>query len=108
MCIKIKQLRPTRHDLLNPSKKPVFPERSIRVNDTGKKHNCYLNFSLEVVILLQRMTTIAKKLLVDDKKTACAKNKCLLGVTTCKDSNRKTFSGETFCFLENLIILCFE
>ena len=58
-------------------------------------------------MLLQRTTTIAKKLLVDDKKTACAKNKCLLGVI-CKDSNRKTFSGETFCFLENLIILCFE
>ena len=46
-------------------------------------------------MLLQSAATGAKKLLVDDKITACAKEICLLGVV-CKVSNRKTLPGETF------------
>ena len=43
--------------------------------------------------------TGVKKLLVDDKITACVKEICLLDVV-CKVSNRKTLSGETFCLPE--------
>ena len=42
---------------------------------------------------------VAKKLLVDDKITACVKQIFLLGDIR-KVFNRKTLSGETFCFLE--------
>ena len=48
----------------------------------------------------KRGNQVTKKLLVDDKITACAKQVCLLGVVFYKVSNRKTLSGETFCFLE--------
>ena len=50
-------------------------------------------------MLLQSVVTGAKKFLVHDKITACAKEIVLLGVV-CKVSNRKTLSGETFCFPE--------
>ena len=50
-------------------------------------------------MLLQRVVIGAKKFLVHDKITACAKEIVLLGVV-CKVSNRKTLSGETFCFPE--------
>ena len=43
-----------------------------------------------------------KKLLVDDKITACVKEICLLDVV-CKISNRKTLSGETFCLPEKSV-----
>ena len=33
----------------------------------------------------------------------CPKQICLLGVI-CKDSNRKTLPGETFCFLEKCLL----
>ena len=46
---------------------------------------------------------VAKKLLVDDKITACVKQICLLGFI-CKVFNRKTLSGETFCFFENVCV----
>ena len=42
---------------------------------------------------------VAKKLLVDDKITAFVNQIYLPGVI-CKVSDRKTLSGETFCFLE--------
>ena len=48
-----------------------------------------------------------KKLLGDDKITACVKQVCLLGVT-CKVSNKQTLSGETFCFLEKSFLSIFE
>ena len=41
---------------------------------------------------------VAKKLLLEDDITACVKQICLLAVI-CKVSNRKTLSGEIFCFL---------
>ena len=50
-------------------------------------------------MLLQSAATGAKKFLVHDKITTCAKELVLLGVV-CKVSNRKTLSGETFCFPE--------
>jgi len=48
-------------------------------------------------MLLQSAAIVGKKLLVDDKITACVKEICLLGVV-CKVSNRKTLSVETFWF----------
>ena len=50
---------------------------------------------------------VAEKLLGDDKITACIKQICLLGVI-CKVSNRKTLSGETFCFLEKHLLSIFN
>ena len=50
---------------------------------------------------------VAKKLLVDDKITACVKQICLLGAM-CKVSHRKTLSGETFCYLEKGLLSIFE
>ena len=38
-------------------------------------------FLLEVACLLQSVAMVVKKLLVDDKITACVKQICLLGVT---------------------------
>ena len=38
-------------------------------------------FLLEVACLSQSVAMVAKKLLVDDKITACVKQICLLGVT---------------------------
>ena len=54
-------------------------------------------------MLLQRVVIGAKKFLVHDKITACAKEIVLLGVV-CKVSNRKTLSGETFCFPEKRLL----
>ena len=51
-------------------------------------------------MILQSAATGVKKLLVDDKITACVKEICLLLDVVCKVSNRKTLSGETFCFPE--------
>ena len=48
-----------------------------------------------------------KKLLGDDKITACVKQVCLLGVT-CKVSNKQTLSGETFCFLGKSFLSIFK
>ena len=42
-------------------------------------------------------------MLVDDKITACVKEIDLLGVV-CKVLNRKTLSGETFCFPEKSLL----
>ena len=50
---------------------------------------------------------VAEKLPGDDKITACIKQICLLGVI-CKGSNRKTLSGETFCFLEEHLLSIFN
>lgn len=49
----------------------MFPERSVRENSAGEKSEQELNFSLEVVILLESEAMVAKKLLVDVKITAC-------------------------------------
>ena len=54
-------------------------------------------------MLLQSAATGAKKFLVHDKITTCAKELVLLGVV-CKVSNRKTLSGETFCFPEKRLL----
>ena len=54
-------------------------------------------------MLLQSAATGAKKFLVHNKITACAKEIVLLGVV-CKVSNRKTLSGETFCFPEKRLL----
>ena len=50
---------------------------------------------------------VAKKLLADDKITACFKQIYILGVI-CKVSNRKTLSGETFFFLEKNLLSIFK
>ena len=47
--------------------------------------------------------TCVLKLRVDDKKTACVKKICLLGVA-CKVSNGKTMSGETSCCPEKCLL----
>ena len=52
-------------------------------------------------MLLQSPAIVAKKLLVDEKITACVKQIFLQGVV-CNVLNRKTSSGEIFCFLENV------
>ena len=56
---------------------------------------------------MQNAAMVAKKLLVDDKITACFKQICLLGVI-CKVSNRKALSGETFFFLEKNLLSIFK
>ena len=57
-------------------------------------------------MLLQSTTMVARKVLANYKITACLKQICLLCVT-CEVSNRKTLSGETFCFLEKrLLSIC--
>ena len=50
-------------------------------------------------MLLQITAIVVKKLLVDDKITACVKETCLLGVV-CKVLNGKILSGEIFCIPE--------
>ena len=50
---------------------------------------------------------VAKKLLLEDDMTACVKQICLLAVI-CKVSNRKTLSGEIFCFFEKRLLLTFK
>ena len=54
---------------------------------------------LAVVIFL----TWVLKLPVDDKITACVKEKCVLGIA-CKVPYRKASSGETFCFPEKCLL----
>ena len=54
-------------------------------------------------MLLQSGAKVVKKLLVDDKITACVKEICLLGVV-CKVLNRKTLFGEIFCFPEKRLL----
>ena len=54
-------------------------------------------------MLLQSAATGAKKLLIDGKMTACAKEICLLGVV-CKVSNGKTLPSEAFCFPEKRLL----
>ena len=54
-------------------------------------------------MLLQRVEIIEKKLLVDDKITACVKDRFLLTVVS-KVLNRKTLCGETFCFPEKHLL----
>ena len=55
----------------------------------------------------QALEIALRKLLVDDKITACLKQICLLGVIW-KVSNRKTLSGETFCFLAKCLLSIFK
>ena len=50
-------------------------------------------------MILLSAAIVAKKLLVDDKITACVKEICLMGVV-CKVSYRKTLSGEKFYLTE--------
>ena len=90
-----------------PEKKRVFPEGSVRVNNGGGKCKHWLYFLLEVVILSPSEVMIGKKLLVDGKRTACLKQICLVGVIW-KVLNRKTLSGETFCFLEKCLLSIFK
>ena len=54
-------------------------------------------------MLLQGAAIGAKKLLVEDKITACVKEICLLGVIY-KVLNTKTLFGETFCFPEKRLL----
>ena len=56
---------------------------------------------------MQNAAMVAKKLLVDDKITACFKQIYLLGVI-CKVSNRKTLPGETLSFLEKKVLSIFK
>ena len=76
----------------------MFSERSVRVSDRGEK-------TVVIFLTCGRMLLAAtgeKKLLVNDKITACAKEICRLGVV-CKVSNREILSGETFCLPEILL-----
>ena len=80
-------------------RKYVFSERSVRVSDRGEK-------TVVIFLTCGRMllaATGAKKLLVNDKITACAKEICRLGVV-CKVSNREILSGETFCLPEKRLL----
>ena len=54
-------------------------------------------------MILLSATIVAKKLLVDDKITACVKEICLMGVV-CKVSHRKTLPGEKFYFNEKRLL----
>ena len=70
-----------RRDLLNLLKKPMFPERSIRVLREAK--NAFVSdfFDLQSVVIAKQ-AMVVKKLLVDENITACVKQKKLglLGV----------------------------
>ena len=57
--------------------------------------------------LLQCVAIVAKKLLVDDKIAAFVNQMCLLGVKS-KVSNRRTWSGGTFCFLKKRLLSLFK
>ena len=95
-----------RHDLLNPLEKCVCFLRGLY--DGGQKNvNVSNNFYLRLWSYCQALEIAHKKLLVDDKITACLKQICLLGVIW-KVSNRKTLSGETFCFLEKCLLSIFK
>ena len=52
-------------------------------------------------MLFQSAAMVAKKLPVDYKRPACAKQISLLSVR-CKVSDKKTLSCEAFCSLENV------
>ena len=54
-------------------------------------------------MLLQNTAIVAKKLLVDEKITACVKQICLQGVV-CKVSKIKTLSGERFGFVKKRLL----
>ena len=54
-------------------------------------------------MILLSAAIVAKKLLVDDKITACVKEICLMGVVY-KVSYRKTLSGEKFYFTEKRLL----
>ena len=77
-------------------RKPVFLERSVRVNDGGEKQTLVI-FLTWIYMLLQSVTIVARKLLVDGKITVCVKQICLQRVV-CK--GKRQLSGETFCLLE--------
>ena len=81
-------------------RKPVFLERSVRVNDGGEKQTLVI-FSTWIYMLLQSVTTVARKLLVDEKITVCVKQICLQRVV-CK--GKRQLSGETFCLLEKRLL----
>ena len=82
------QIKTYRRDLLNPLKKPVFTERSVSLSDGGKKCvKASYNFDLRSQIF-ESVAMEAKKLLADDK--------------------RKTWSGETFCFLGKRLLSIFK
>ena len=91
------------HYNLNPLKKA----RAFWVvrwgNDRGEKLKLELHFFTWGREVIANEAMVAKKLLVDDKTTACVKQICLLSFI-CKVSNRKTLSGETFAFLKNVCI----
>ena len=95
-----------RHDLLNPLEKCVCFLRGLY--DGGPKNvNVSNNFYLRSWSYCQALEIALKKLLIDDKITACLKQICLRGVIW-KVSNRKTLSGETFCFLEKCLLSIFK
>ena len=56
---------------------------------------------------MQSAAIVAKKLLVDDKITACVKQIFSL-VTYVKFGIEKTLSAETFCFLEKRLLPIFK
>ena len=85
----------------------MFPERSIRVSAEGKNVNVSHIFDLRSLVIAKCDNGSKKKLLEDDKITACVKQISLLGVIH-KVLNRKTLSGETFCFLEKRMLSIFK
>ena len=58
-------------------------------------------------MLLQGLAMVAKKLLVDDKITACVKQTCFLDIIY-KVLNRKTLSSGIFCLLEKRLLSVLE
>ena len=56
---------------------------------------------------LQSGAIVAKKLLVDDKITACVKQIRLVGVI-CKVSNKNYYLVKHFAFLKNVCYQCFN
>ena len=89
-----------RYDLLNPLKKASVSRCPLERVTGAKKHKTQLYFWL-VVTCYCKGAIREKKLLVDDKITACVKERFLLRVVS-KVSNRKTLCGETFAFLKNI------
>ena len=60
-------------------RKPMFPDRSVRVSDGGKKVNVGYIFDLRSLVLAKHSNG-SEGILVNDNITACIKQLCLLYV----------------------------
>ena len=89
-------------------RKPVFSKRFVRLSDRGENVNVSCNFDLRWNFIAKHGNGREEIACRWKQKTACqTKQICLVGVV-CKVSNRKTSSGEIFCFLGKRLLSIFK